>query len=192
MKDIILRILDDYKLYYRLEQERQERLDNFLKNSSSKEIIDWNNFNGHVVASGFVYAKKEEKFLVMYHKDMQIYTYPGGHMTSEDDSPYLAALREVQEETGLSNLESITINNDKLIPFDIDTHLISYNKRLDLPEHYHFDFRYLFTIEEITDIKVDEEELSEYKWISHDELASNPDFGYIIDKIDNLICNSNN
>lgn len=47
------------------------------------------------------------------------------------------------EKTGLSNLEQLKLFENEQIPVDIDTHLIGYNKRLNLPAHYHFDFRYL-------------------------------------------------
>ena len=64
----------------------------------------------------------------------------------------------------------LSINDNELIPIDIDTHIISYNERLNLPEHYHFDIRYLFMINKISEISIDLEELSSYKWISVDEL----------------------
>ncbi len=47
------------------------------------------------------------------------------------------------EKTGLSNLEQLKLFENEQIPVDIDTHLIGYNERLNLPAHYHFDFRYL-------------------------------------------------
>ena len=59
MKNNLLNILDNYLLLFPEEKERQSRLFVYLKNANNTEIADWNNFNGHIVAGGFVYAKKE-------------------------------------------------------------------------------------------------------------------------------------
>lgn len=80
----------------------------------------------------------------MYHNDMKIYTYPGGHIDLSDTNPLEAAIREVKEETGLMDFKEVNISKNELVPIDIDTHIIHYNERLNLPQHYHFDFRYLF------------------------------------------------
>ena len=75
------------------------------------------------------------------------------------------------------------IDNDASIPIDIDTHMIGYNHRLKLLEHYHFDFRYLFLVDKIDDVKIDTTELSSYQWINIDELISDVNYGKIVLKI---------
>ena len=116
-----------------------------------------------------------------------MYLYPGGHMDKYDKTPLSAAIREIAEETSIRNIEQINIANDSLVPIDIDTHLIKYNERLNLPEHFHFDFRYLFTVEKTQDIKVDTEELSNFKWISISELLEDKNYGNVALKICNLL-----
>ena len=73
MKDILSKILNDYLLMFPEERQRQDILINYLNKSKNEELIDWNNFNGHIVAGGFIYAKEENKFLVLYHKDLKMY-----------------------------------------------------------------------------------------------------------------------
>ena len=123
----------------------------------------------------------------MYHNDMKIYTYPGGHIDSNDINPLEAAIREVKEETGLVNFKNINISKNELIPIDIDTHVIRYNERLNLPQHYHFDFRYLFVIDKISNVKIDKTELSSYKWIDVDELSTDTNYGKIVEKLSKVI-----
>ena len=190
MKNILLKILADYLLVFPEEQLRQTVLIDYLNKHKDDEIVDWNNFAGHIVAGGFIYAKEEEKFLVLYHNDLKMFLYPGGHIDSTDINPLQAAKREVCEETGLSDLHQLEITDGKLIPIDIDTHKIGYNERLNLPEHYHFDFRYLFMVDKVSDIKTDTEELSSYKWISVEELSSDPNYGMIANKIKTLLRNN--
>lgn len=186
-KKKITNAVHNYLEIFPEEQNRLKTLLTYLDKYSSEEITDWNNFNGHICASGFVYSKKEQKFLTLYHKDMKTFLYPGGHIDATDDTPTITAKREVKEETGLTNFQLLSISSDDLVPFDIDTHIIPYNERLKLPSHYHFDFRYLFTIDEISNIKVDTSELGEYKWISLNDLKSNTFFGIVAPKIEKLI-----
>ena len=180
-------ILLKYLEIFSKEKNKQKIFKEYLKRFSENEVIDWNNFDGHIVASGFVYAIKEKKFLVLLHKDINMFLYPGGHIETNDKDVLQAAIREIKEETGLTELNQIIIGNDKIIPFDIDSHKISYNKRLNLPEHYHFDFRYFFTIDKIENIKIDKKEHSSYKWIDLSELARDKNFKVIILKIKKVI-----
>ena len=186
MKELLLNILNEYLKIFPKEIERQQELIKFLNNHKEEQITDLNNFDGHVVAGGFIYAKDEQKFLVLHHKDLNMFLYPGGHIDKEDKNPLEASIREINEETGLKNIIEFTISNNELVPIDIDTHLIDYNRRLDLPEHYHFEFRYLYVVDKIKNINVDSNESSEYRWISVEELKQDENFGKIADKFDLL------
>ncbi len=190
MRNTLLNILHNYLLLFPEEKERQLKVISYLQNHNDEEIIDWNNFDGHVVAGGFIYAKKDNKFLALYHKDLKMFLYPGGHINNDDNTPLCAAKREIKEETGLDNFEQLNLSENELIPLDIDTHLIEYNERLSLPEHYHFEFRYLFTIDKIPDIKIDAEELSNYKWIDIEELSNDPNYGKIAIKMQRFLSKS--
>lgn len=187
MKGILLDAIHDYLLSFPDEQERLVAFINYLHKHTDKEIIDWNNFEGHVVAGGFIYAKEEKKFLVLYHNDLKMYLYPGGHIDSNDTSPLFAARREVLEETGLDKIEQLKLSQNELIPIDIDSHKIGYNERLNLPEHYHFEFRYLFMVNNITDIKIDSDELSNYKWIDIQELSNDHNYGKVVTKLQKVL-----
>ena len=187
MKNILLNILNKYLEIFPEEKDRQTALLNYLNSHEDNEITDWNNFDGHVVAGGFIYSKEDNKFLVLYHKDLKMYLYPGGHTDAKDKNPLEASKREIQEETGLSNLEQLIIENDEMLPIDIDTHIIGYNERLNLPQHYHFDFRYLFIIDRIENINIDVEELENYKWIDINDLYNDSNYGSVASKIERLL-----
>lgn len=184
MRDLLLKLMSEYLVLFPSEQRRQEKFIEYLKNHDDRQVTDWNNFDGHVVVGGFVYAKEEQKFLVIYHNDLKMFLYPGGHIDSGDVNPLEASKREVFEETGFDDIEEVILSNNGLIPIDIDTHVIPYNERLNLPEHYHFEFRYLFTIDSIKEVKLDMNESSNFKWISIDELRDDKNYGRIAKKID--------
>ena len=190
MKEILLTCLKKYLDIFPNEQKRQQKLIDYLNTHSDDEICDWNNFDGHVVAGGFIYDINTQKFLVLYHKDLEMFLYPGGHLDKNDLDPLFASKREIKEETGLIDLIQLGIDDDKMVPIDIDTHMIGYNSRLDLPEHYHFDFRYLFIVNGIEEIKMDTDELSSYEWIYIDKLKDDVNYGKVANKIGRVISNS--
>lgn len=187
MKKNVLKILEEYLSLFPEEKERQSKLLDYLEKSDDKDIINWNNFNGHIVAGGFIYAKEEHKFLVLYHKDLKMFLYPGGHANSNEKSPLQIAKREIMEETGINNLEQLHISENEQIPIDIDTHFIEHNERLNLPAHYHFDFRYLFIVDKISKINIEQNELSNFKWIDIGELKNDVNYGKIGNKMECII-----
>lgn len=182
MKELLENIIKTYLKEFPEEEERLESLVKFISENTYEQIINWNNFTGHLVAGGFIYAQKEKRFLIMHHKDLNMDLYPGGHF-NPGETPLEAAIREVKEETGIKNLQQVIIQN-KLIPLDIDIQKIRYNARLNLPGHVHFDFRYLFVIESAVDIALDESELSNYRWITKEEFQNQMPFGAVITKIE--------
>ena len=186
MKTSLLSIINEYLLLFPDEKQRQQLIE-FLSNHTTKDFTDWNNFDGHIVASGFVYSLEDEKFLVLYHNDLKMYLYPGGHVDDNDNSILSAAEREVKEETGLVDFKLLELTKNKMVPIDIDTHRIGYNERLNLPEHFHFDFRYLFVIDKISDIHIDTEEMSDYKWIDINELRNDLNYEKVAKKIERLL-----
>ena len=187
MRESLIKLLNSYLMLFPEEAERQKLLIEYLDSHNDNELVDWNNFDGHIVAGGFIYAKEENKFLVLYHNDLKMFLYPGGHVDSSDINTLLAAKREILEETGLDHLEQLKISDDGLMPIDIDTHKIGYNERLNLPEHYHFDFRYLFVVDRIQDIKIDTDELANYKWVELSELCNNPNNEQVAKKLEKIL-----
>ena len=116
-----------------------------------------------------------------------MFLYPGGHCENSQHSPLETAKAEVIEETGIKNFKVIKSFRDPNMPIDIDTHKIPYNARVNMPKHYHFDFRYLFIIENEESVKIDEAEMSEYKWTDKAELSKDINYGKIINKINKLV-----
>lgn len=186
MKALIKDIINEYLEEFPDEKDKLHFLIEYVETHSYEELTDWNNFNGHLVAGAFIYAQKEDKYLVLHHKDLNMYLYPGGHF-KENENPLEAAIREVKEETGIFSFNQVIIKNSKQVPIDIDIQTIEYNTRLDLPEHIHYDFRYLFVIDSITNINIDTSELSSFKWITPEEFKNDTAFGKVIDKINKYI-----
>ena len=187
MKDIVLSILQKYLEIYPEEEQRQTKLMEYLKKYNDTEIVDYNNFEGHITASGFIYSLEEKKFLMIFHRKAQCYLNPGGHSDLEDENPFITAKREIMEETGLSNLKTFNIGADERIPIDIDTHMIPFDVKKNLPEHYHFDFCYFFAVDKIEEVVIAEEEIDNYRLVDIDELYKNKHYSKVMFKIKELI-----
>jgi 8-oxo-dGTP pyrophosphatase MutT (NUDIX family) len=90
---------------------------------------------GHLTASGFVLSPDRTKTLLIFHRKLQLWLQPGGHIEPEDAGPEAACRREIGEETGVVDLALLGL-------FDLDVHDIP--ERPGEPAHAHFDVRYAF------------------------------------------------
>jgi len=187
MKDVVINIIEKYLEIFPEEKERQGKLIKYLKKYEDLEIVNCNNFEGHITASGFIYSLQDKKFLMIFHKKAQCYLNSGGHSDLEDESPLETAKREIMEETGITDLRTIRITDEEVIPIDIDTHIIPYDAKRNLPEHYHFDFSYFFVVDKIENVKIEEKEVDNYKLVNIEELYNNNHYGKMMFKIERML-----
>ncbi|MFY0626968.1 MAG: NUDIX hydrolase [Reichenbachiella sp.] len=122
---------------------------------------------GHFTASAWILNQHKDAVLMMHHKKLNRWLQPGGHADNNEDLVKIAT-KEAREETGLLDLKR---SNDQI--FDLDIHLIP--ERKHIPEHYHYDVRFLFMADENEPI-VQNHESNEVKWVKLVDLESLVDF----------------
>lgn len=115
---------------------------------------------GHFTASAFVLSPDRRDLVLIHHKKLGIWVQPGGHVELTDEDLLGAARREVMEEVGLSELESISTQPSSSL-FDVDIHLIPARKTD--PAHEHFDVRFAFVAK--TRELVHSEEIADLRWV---------------------------
>lgn len=95
---------------------------------------------GHVTGSAWVVSPDRQQTLLIHHRKLNRWLQPGGHA---DGDPNVAAvaLREAREETGLTSLQFVGMPGELPPIFDVDVHTIP--ARGDVPEHLHYDIRFL-------------------------------------------------
>ncbi len=126
---------------------------------------------GHVTCGAIVLGESN-KVLMVHHNVLKKWLFPGGHVEDADQSLRQAAMRELSEETGTpaSSLRPFHSWLD-VCPIHIDRHVIPANERKQEPEHFHYDFRFVF-LGTPGLLRPQEEEVSAVDWVERSFIAS--------------------
>ena len=116
---------------------------------------DRENLVGHVTATAWVSNERRDKVL------------PGGHADGERDLKQ-TAIKEVREETGLTNL----FINNKIISLSVLTVEAHVKRGQFVPAHLHFDVTYLIETDEHETLVTAPEENSALRWVRNAEMIA--------------------
>jgi 8-oxo-dGTP pyrophosphatase MutT (NUDIX family) len=128
---------------------------------------------GHITGSAWVLSHDRTCCLLVHHAKLNRWLQPGGHADGETEIAEVA-LREAQEETGLTRLTLPTFAG-QLVPLDLDVHLIPERRRPDGSliddAHEHHDVRFLLIAEPDQETVLSEES-HDLCWFTHDEVLA--------------------
>ena len=150
-----------------LELLNQHKSEDINEQTMTKQAIDFVNtytncfdrelLIGHVTGSAWILDNSGEFVLLTHHRKLDRWFQPGGHC--DGDSDVLAvALKEAIEETGVSDIQ---VDNESI--FDVDIHTIP--ERKGIPEHLHYDVRFLFRADKDLPLLITEES-TDLAWIA--------------------------
>ena len=120
------------------------------------------NLKGHFTASCWVTDPVKKQVLLLRHAKLNRWLQPGGHADGNTDL-LMVAMKELQEETGISNPLKVSPEI-----FDLDIHAIP--QRKTVPEHEHFDVRFHFIADSGISLKINEESTA-LQWVPLDKVA---------------------
>ena len=111
--------------------------------SHSSQLHERSLLPGHITASLLILSHDSKQVLTIVHGQTQRRLCPGGHLDRDED-PYLSALREAQEETGIdpSQLQPLPTWSPSSSAIDLDVHTIPANPKKQEAEHEHHDVMY--------------------------------------------------
>jgi len=118
---------------------------------------------GHLTASGFVADPGGERVLMILHGTIGAWLQPGGHVDPGDDGPAAAAIREVEEETGVLGIVPI---GEGLLDVDVHRHPGKPGRE---PPHLHLDLRFGFRAG--TEDLAPTDEVDEARWVPFSRLG---------------------
>ncbi len=169
MKKHILETLEKYEKVFPGDLDLP-KFKEFLNNPENmgEKSVDRKNMNGHIDADALVVHNG--KVLMIYHKSLQKWLQPGGHIESEDKNIFEAAVREVKEETGL-DVESVEGVFSE-IPISIDVQIVPENKKKEEAEHIHYSCMFLLKLkDENQKILNNDDGVGDIKWFTLDDAA---------------------
>ncbi|MFI8515802.1 NUDIX domain-containing protein [Streptomyces sp. NPDC085460] len=127
---------------------------------------------GHITCSAVV-IDSTGRVLHISHRASGLLLAPGGHVEDGDDTLLGAALREVQEETGIPASLLVLTPEFGHVPIDIDVHDIEGRPSKGEPAHRHFDFRFVMRLTPgAPALALQEEEVAGAVWLAQDEVRS--------------------
>ncbi|MFE5943959.1 NUDIX domain-containing protein [Streptomyces sp. NPDC056480] len=129
---------------------------------------------GHLTCSAVV-VDGARRVLHVRHNASGLLLPPGGHIEASDTSLLAAALRELEEETGLS-ASALTLTPEfRDHPVDIAGHDVDARPSKAEPAHRHYDVRFVFRLvgdAPALELALQAEEVTEAVWLSFGEVGS--------------------
>lgn len=135
------------------------------------DLFARSNMDGHITTSALVLDRTQTHVLLIDHKAQKRWLQPGGHYESPG-SLLDSAMREVAEETGVSDLVLHHALSGPTVPLDIDTHPIGARPEKGEGDHFHHDFIYLLMAESNADLTPQLEEVSGVRWLPVADMPS--------------------
>jgi len=116
---------------------------------------------GHLTGSAWVVDPARTRVVLTHHRKLDRWLQLGGHADGETELRGVA-LREAREESGLTRLRALESE-----VFDVDAHRIP--ARGPVPEHWHFDLRFLIEADPAEPLVVSDESHA-VAWVPLDEV----------------------
>ena len=147
------------------EQEALDRAELLRRLGSGEELYSRDNASAHLTASAWVVSPDRTQVLLAYHNLYDSWAWLGGH--ADGDRDLLAvALREVREESGLTEVRPVS---DRIYSLEILT-VDGHEKRgRYVSSHLHLNVTYLLEADPAAPIRPKPDENSRVGWFPLDD-----------------------
>ena len=149
------------------EQEERDR-ELILRALGQPDIFTRDNCIAHMTASAWVVNQDHTRVLMCYHKIYDSWSWLGGHADGEEDL-LKVAIKEVQEESGLSGVVPVTKEIFSLESLTVDGHV---KKGRYVSSHLHLNVTYLLQADESQPLRKKEDENSGLAWYTLDDAVA--------------------
>lgn len=166
----MMSILDNLEVYRPWNEQEARDVEELLRRlRSGEELYTRDNASAHLTASAWVVSPDRRQVLLAYHNLYRSWAWLGGHADGERDLLNVA-LREVREESGLSDVRPVT---DALYSVEILT-VDGHEKRGKyISSHLHLNVTYLLEADPSSPVRCKPDENSRVGWFAlEDALAA--------------------
>ena len=151
--------IEKYKPYNEQEEKDKEMMLKYI--DTFEDVLTRENEMCHFTASNWIVNKDRTKVIMIYHNIYKSWAWTGGHADGDSDLLYVA-LKEANEETGLSNLKVLSDGIFGIEILKADSHI---KRGKFIPSHLHLDCCFLLEADENDELRIKEDENSNIKWI---------------------------
>lgn len=153
------------------EHDAKRRMMHFVNNNP--DCFLRSNLSGHITGSCWLVSPDRHEVLLTHHKKIGAWLQLGGHADGEAD-PLVVALKEAQEESGITTISALSH-----AIFDIDIHEIGEHK--GVAAHLHYDIRFALIASRKS--YVISEESHDLAWIAIETLQNDSTVGESIQRM---------
>lgn len=132
---------------------------------SEENVFLRSNLTAHMTSSAWVVNKKRDKVLMAYHNIYDTWAWLGGHADGEKDL-LTVALKEVQEESSLTDIRPVSTDIFSVEVLTVDGHV---KKGEYVSSHLHLNITYLIEADETQLIQIKADENSQIGWFLLDD-----------------------
>lgn len=147
------------------EQEEHDKEVMLQQLRTKPDIFTRENKVAHFTSSSWLLNKEHTKVLMIYHNIYHSWSWTGGHADGEEDL-LSVAIREAQEETGVTDIRTVEDNIFSIEILTVDGHE---KKGAYVPSHLHLNVTYLLEADEAEVLRIKPDENSGVKWFPLEE-----------------------
>ncbi|MBM7609439.1 8-oxo-dGTP pyrophosphatase MutT (NUDIX family) [Lysinibacillus composti] len=149
-------------------------------------LLTRDNEFAHFTASAWIVNEERTKVLMIYHNIYQSWSWTGGHADGDGDLLHVA-LKEVNEETGLTNIKPLSEEIYSIEILGVPAHE---KKGKHVATHVHLNVTYLIEANESELTKIKPDENSDIKWWGLEEAieaSTEPEMRVVYRKLNNKL-----
>ncbi len=155
----LLNKLERHGPFDEAERESLDRMIAFVKQNA--DCFERSLQAGHITGAAWLLSRDASRVLLTHHRKLDLWLQLGGHADGDPDV-LAVALREAREESGIDGIVPLSTDT-----FDVDVHAIPAHG--NVPEHFHYDVRFLVQVTESETYRVSDES-HDLAWLRPHEL----------------------
>lgn len=163
----LIHTIENYIPFDRAEAAQKNGFLYYLR-TFGDQVSKRENLTGHLTASAWIVNQNRTKVLMCFHHIYQAWSWLGGHADGEMNLSEVA-LKEVHEESGLSNVRLV---DETPISLSINTVSLHEKRGRFVPPHLHFNVCYLVEADENAPLCIKPDENAALKWFKNEQIAS--------------------